>query len=72
MVAVQADNGQAANFRALPESGSQINMNTERLALMLSLKNHDIKLRVEDNGVQPLELQYGSMEKLSFWPAISK
>ncbi|KAL7723807.1 hypothetical protein ACLKA6_001537 [Drosophila palustris] len=49
-VVVQGNNGQQATFKALLDSGSQINVISERLASSLSLKRHDTSLRIEGIG----------------------
>nr|XP_044248773.1 uncharacterized protein LOC123002525 [Drosophila takahashii] len=52
-VSVKASNGQVATFRALLYSGSQINLISERMASVLSLKLHGTSLRIEGIGGNP-------------------
>ncbi|KAH8241668.1 hypothetical protein KR032_003643, partial [Drosophila birchii] len=52
-VLVKASNGQMATFRALLDSGSQINLISERMASKLSLKLHGASLRIEGIGGNP-------------------
>ncbi|XP_044248761.1 uncharacterized protein [Drosophila takahashii] len=52
-VSVKASNGQVATFRALLDSGSQINLISERMASVLSLKLHGTSLRIEGIGGNP-------------------
>ncbi|KAL7726097.1 hypothetical protein ACLKA6_010144 [Drosophila palustris] len=66
-VVVQGNNGQQATFKALLDSGSQINVISERLASSLFLKRHDTSLRIEGIALGPslktAERRFLSLEK---------